>query len=375
MLNILQKYYKRVLREFLQDYNMGSVERRRNVVDESKESGNKNKDFFSQDIFVERVTEAMKERGITYTELTEILNDRVGFKITKGNLKMYITNRAPNTNFLIALSKALSVSMDFLCGNDEVQREMLKGISYRLDTQRYKKYLGDYTLYFYNTISGSTHELKKARLSISYSTQYDVHMAIDTDEGAVKDYKGKLMLSDGSPNAYITLHADFGEVVTLVMFDQSLTYSKIHCSIGCMVSVSSGNFQRSPVMNRFVMTDYTVPNENLDIIRSQLMLNSKYIDVPVNKLEEAVNSAFTQEESKKAQQILHRLRAAFGTHEYLSIEESYISNVIGREFELDDIAAERLVAKLRLSSMALVNNKINKNLDGKIFEATRKRII
>lgn len=342
------------------------------MSEEEKKSENKNKGFFVQDVFIERATEAMKERGITYTELTDILNNRVGYDVSKNNLKTYITKRIPNLNFLIALSKALGVSIDFLCGNDSQNKELLKGINYHLDTQRYKKYIGDYKLYFYNTVSSSSDEIKVAELSISYTTQYEVKMTIKTDDGDLKEYKGTLMLSDASPNAYISLHADFGERVSLVMYDQSLTFSKIHCAVGCMVSISSGNFQRAPIMNRFIITDYSVPEQNMDFIKSNLKLNTKYIDVPVDKIETAVYEAFNGENEKKIQQIIHRLRVAFKTYEYMAIEESYISNVIAREFGLEMIEAERLIAKLRIISMAMVNSKVNKNLDSKIFECTRR---
>ena len=56
----------------------------------------KNKRFFRQELFVDRVQTALKHRQMDYDNLCEVLNDEVGYEITKSNLKLYISERTIN---------------------------------------------------------------------------------------------------------------------------------------------------------------------------------------------------------------------------------------------------------------------------------------
>jgi transcriptional regulator with XRE-family HTH domain len=139
-----------------------------------------NKGFFDSEKFVERIEETMQVKNISYEQLHQILTEKVGYSITKNNLRIYIQNRTPNIQFAIALSKALDVSMDFLFGTDSDEKTLYKGINYHLLSKRYQKYIGDYHLYFYNTRSNSVGSIIHANLSVRLTTKYEVSMEIAT---------------------------------------------------------------------------------------------------------------------------------------------------------------------------------------------------
>lgn len=329
-----------------------------------------NKGFFESEVFIERVTEAMRIRGLNYDQLCDLLNDNVGYSVTRSNLKIYINQRTPNIQFAIALSRALGVSLDFLFGNDDEERELIKGINHQLNSNRYKKYLGEHYIYFYNTVSNEPKEIKPSRLNIKFTTKYEVTMFIDTTEGDTKKYEGNFLISDVSPNVFITLHADFGEVVSMAFYDESINFSKFKCALGAMLSISSGDLKRAPVMNRFILTDYEIPEDKMDFVYAHLRLNTKFINISPNVLDKSIKKALP--DSEKADSIIERIRNAFSVREYLSIEESYIINTIKRDFELSFEEAEKIIADLRIHSLASINSKINRSLDTKIFECTSK---
>ncbi len=87
-----------------------------------------NKEFFKQSILIDRVQHAMAQRGIDFDTLCDVLNQNVKYSITKSNLKLYISDRTPNANFLIALSRSLGVTTDFLLGenNKGLKRVLIK---------------------------------------------------------------------------------------------------------------------------------------------------------------------------------------------------------------------------------------------------------
>lgn len=324
-----------------------------------------NCEFFRQNTFIDRVQTSMARRDLDYDQLCEIMNDKVGFSITKGNLRMYIGQRVPNVNFLMALSAALGVSTDFLLGKGTSELE--EGINPRIHSKRYKKYIGNYYVYFYDTVSNEQREIEPARMRIELTDRYTVTMDIDTKEGGKKEYHGELKISDSSPNVFIILHSVIGEVVSMAFYDEVINVLSFRCAVGAMLSVSSGDLKRAPVMNRFVMTDYKVAEDKMKYIYSHLMLNTKYINISGDELEERAKKVLND---AKASEIIRRLKNAFCEKRYYAIEESFIINTIRRDLKLSAEIADELVAELRLGSSADVNAKINKMLDAAVFRNT-----
>lgn len=328
-----------------------------------------NKDFFKQNIFLERVQSAMARRDIDYDQLCDLLNNKVNFKIAKGNLRMYIAQRAPNVNFLMALSEALSVSCDFLLGrNDDGWQE---GINHRIHSKRYKKYEGEYFLYFYETVDNEMREIVPAKLKIDFTNKYEVTMIINTKEGGQKTYIGDLQISETSPNVFIILKSDFGEIVSMAFYDEAMNFQTFKCAVGSMLSISAGDLKRAPVCNRFVITDYEVKKEKMKFIYAHLKMNTKYINIASDKLEDSVKNVLkgTKHENK-AEKIIKRLKVAFEEKRYYAIEESFLTNTVRKDSEIPISIADELVAEMRNSSLANMNSKINKSLDNVVFRNT-----
>jgi transcriptional regulator with XRE-family HTH domain len=327
-----------------------------------------NKGFFDSEKFVERIEETMQVKNISYEQLHQILTEKVGYSITKNNLRIYIQNRTPNIQFAIALSKALDVSMDFLFGTDSDEKTLYKGINYHLLSKRYQKYIGDYHLYFYNTRSNSVGSIIHANLSVRLTTKYEVSMEIATTEGGIKKYKGQLLISDLTPTVYMLLYAEFGEVVSMTFYDEAVNFNKFRCAVGAMLSVSSGDLKRSPVMNRFVLTDYEVTEEKKIFLEAHLRMNTKYINIKPKKLRDVLSNLIDE----NAEDILKRLSNAFSEQSYFSIEESFIENTIKNDYDLSSEEVERLIAELRNNSLAPANSKVNRSLDTKLFMSTKQ---
>ena len=139
-----------------------------------------NKEFFENNVFFSRVEYIMRCKGLNYDKLCYILNNEVGYIITKSNLKIYVTNRIPNVNFLIALSKALNISTDFLLGNDDKEISY-NNFEYDYSSSDYNKYIGEYFFYFFPTQNNEPGTLLKAYVKIYYKQYIQVSLTIPTD--------------------------------------------------------------------------------------------------------------------------------------------------------------------------------------------------
>lgn len=122
------------------------------------------------------------------------------------------------------------------------------------------------------------------------------------------------------------------------------------------------------MLSRFIITDYIVPEEKLLYVKAHLKLNSKFINIEPDSLEDSIEKAIP--DRNRSALILKRLQAAFTEKNYYSIEESFITNTIKKDENLSREEADALIAELRLNSLSHVNSKINKNLDTTVYRCT-----
>ena len=343
-----------------------------------------NKEFFKQNLFTDRVEGTMTRRNIDYDQLSELLNEEIKYGIAKGNLRMYITQRTPNVNFLIALSKALRVSTDYLLG--ESDDELPEGINHRIHSRMYTKYNGSFNLFFYETIDNEMRAIEKPHtLEIDFKNNPPVKMTINTTEGGEKEYFGTLQISETTPNVFIILKSDFGEIVSMAFYDESMNVQDFKCAVGGMLSISAGDLKRAPVMNRFIITEYDVDADKMKFIQAHLKMNTKYINITEAMLEKSVREVLADKDENKsesdktisdnkdyidAEQIITRLKNAFYEKKYYAIEESFITNTIKKDSGLSTPQADELVAVMRNNSLGNINSKINKSLDSIVFRNT-----
>lgn len=326
-----------------------------------------NKKFINPSLFNERVLKVLKCKNITLDELYILLTEKAKYEISKNNVALYI-QRTPNINFLIALCKALDVSADYLLGLEDIDM-FSAGFDYKYDDKRYRKYeCEDYFFFFYPTVSNSPSKMNVAKLSIYKDTSYKAELRIETDEGELKRYVGDFILSSNYDIGFITLKGvDLGEIVHLSFHDPIINgETKTELLVGAMLSVSTGDFKRAPVMSRFIISRHEIKEENLTAIKANLTLNSKYILIDSEKFLEAFNS-FDLEETKK-KNLLSRLTNAFQKNEYYRFEEGYILNTIAKDFKLSSKETTTLINILRVNSISNANCKINHKIDSRLFD-------
>lgn len=325
-----------------------------------------NRKFVSQETFSQRVKEVMRYKRINIDSLYEIISNKIGYEITKNNLSVYL-QRVPNVNFLIALSKALNISTDYLLGLDTGEL-LSEGIDYDFESDRYKKYEGEFFFYFFPTVNSSPMKIISAKLEIEHTIDYNVTLTINTKDSGIKSYVGKLVLSNTYSIGYISLKSkNFGEMVYLSFCDPEFNNKdrSVEVFLAAMLSISSGGLKRVPVMSRCLISREEILNKYEDIVKSNLYLNTKYINITPDSIEKTINDMF--DDKKLRIDIEKKLKDAFSEKTYYPIEESYILNTLKNDLELDDAQAVELLTNMRLFSIKSANSKIDDSLDTRIY--------
>lgn len=331
-----------------------------------------NKKFLDIDDFKNRILNVMECKGFTIDDIYNKMTEDIGYNITKNNLNIYL-QRVPSVYFLIALSKALGVSTDYLLGLEDIHYYS-SGFDYHYDDKKYTKYIGEYYFYFYPTVSNTPEKINVAKLTIDKNNLYESKLVIETDEGDKKEYIGKLILSNTYNVGYITLKGiNLGEMVFLSFCDPIINSDvvKTETVLGSMLSISSGDFKRVPVMSRFFVSRKSISEIDENIIKSNLLLNTKYININIENLSKSLNDLNL--EKKTAENILNRLTAAFCEKKYYRIEESFILNTLKNDYHLSTKQAENIISVFRINSMNSANIKINKSSDARIFSYLNKK--
>lgn len=331
-----------------------------------------NKKFLDTDDFKNRILNVMECKGITIDDIYNKMKYEIGYNITKNNLNIYL-QRVPSVYFLIALSKTLGVSADYLLGLEDINYYS-SGFDYHYDNKRYSKYIGEYFFYFYPTVSNTPEKINVAKMIITKDDPYTSKLIIKTDEGAKKEYVGNLILSSTYNVGYITLRGiNLGEMVFLSFCDPIINSDivKTETILGSMLSVSSGDFKRVPVMSRFFVSRKPLSKNDENIIKSNLLLNTKYINIDKESLSKSLEDINL--DAKTSNGITERLQTAFCEKKYYKIEESFILNTIKNDFNLSTKQAENIISALRINSLNSANIKINKSSDARIFSYLNKK--
>lgn len=307
----------------------------------------------------------MSLRNIDYDKLTELFNE-AGYPITKSNLKIYIEQRNISMNVLFYLSKTLNVSTDYLLGIKHNSATLMPGFETELYSNKFKKYVGKYKMYFFATRTNTDEKMEFADLVIDES--YTVKLSLEVSKEN-KTFEGKLILSAVTSSAFITLYGDNGEVVTLVFNDPSIYIDNFEFAIAGMLSISSGDLKKLPTFCRAVISRKPIAEDGLMFIRSNLLMNSKYVNISADNLKKCLNEFFQSEKLSDADETYNRLTSAFVPEYYVQLEESYLLNTLSKQLKLSDYQAEKLIAILRLHSASDYNEKVNHNLDSRIYLA------
>lgn len=328
-----------------------------------------NKKFLDIDTFYTRVIETMNYKGVSIDDLYKIINDEIGYEISKNNLNIYL-QRIPNVHFLIALSKSLKISTDYLLGLTDVDLST-SGFDYKFHEKKYEKYQGHYYFYYYPTVSHAPNKINVAELEVD--DELKVVLKIRTDEKDEKLYTGDFILSNKYNVGYMTLVGhNLGEKVYLSFCDPVINGSivKVELILGAMISVSSGTLRRVPIMSRFILSRNEISKDKMDGVEANLMFNSKYINILPTSLEKAISKVI--DDNNQQTKIINRLEGAFEKKELYILEESYILNTLKNDIGLTFEQANTLLNAIRLESICMANNKLNQSIDSRLYEYVKK---
>jgi hypothetical protein len=146
---------------------------------------------------------------------------------------------------------------------------------------------------------------------------------------------------------------------------------KTELILGSMMSISSGDFKRVPVMSRFFVSRKPISKNDENIIKSNLLLNTKYINISIENLSKSLSDLGL--EKRMTEEILNRLTSAFCEKKYFRIEESFILNTLKNDCQLSTKQAENIISAFRINSINSANVKINKSSDARIFSYLNKK--
>lgn len=149
----------------------------------------------------------------------------------------------------------------------------------------FKGYISNepYYCYFFPTIS-TQHNLLVGTLSF---TRNDVKKKCDATlelrhgekEHDIKRYKGSLIISQPQHTCYCTLSnlEEYGEICMMNFHHRYfLTESGLQCRLASAITTSAGE-QRRPTVHRMLITKKKLSEETQELIKAQLLLNSKSI--------------------------------------------------------------------------------------------------
>lgn len=327
-----------------------------------------NNDFcYDKEKFVERVTLSMRMANLDWEQLAAKFDEN-GYQITQANLKTYVTQRNLSLKVLVYLSKTLGVSMDYLVGNDtNATMTINEGFDYEFSGHRYSQYDGNFYVYFYPTRTNEPEELIIAQLKICSKKNYAATLEIPLKDAPTKKFEGKLLLSKKTDTAFLTMSGCNGEMIQFTFNDPNTFQNKIRFCVAALVSVSSGDSKRMPTLSRAIITEKKLTLSGQQFIEANLKLNSKYIHIQKDKLENSIKEFCQIEQLNDADEICRRLTTAFMPRTIYFLEEQYFLNTFRSENELSDLQVERLISILRNASLSNINCKIPRSLDARLY--------
>ena len=235
----------------------------------------------------------------------------------------------------------------------------------------FKGYQGSYHCYFFSTISSET-QLLHGVLSLEPSTLKDYCKAgfklgtnkYDLNKKEIfKDYTGKFAISPRMGSCYCLLESqEIGELCFIVFRHIYLNNENLKCRLAAVATASAGDNPR-PTTHRMLICREEVPEEKLEILKSQLLLNTSDIFISKKNLEKLrmqKDLFFPKEAAELFDTTIH-------TEEYYRFSEFQIKNL-----DLGLIDKLRTICMLRNASSAAKYNKVGSKADELVFDYLTK---
>lgn len=254
-----------------------------------------NNDSIFTDAVWNRIKELLKRRSVKQAWLVKRCKE-MGMPISQPELsKLYTGKKKINVYELIAISRALEVSIDFLVRNNiAAEGDLLNtGKSLKLlsnvESEQFQAYLGEFYIY-YNKTTEQEDEIQTGRLLITEEAlgYCGIKLQIYTKEfrgqkEIVKEYEGRMLITTFLSGAYIVLRSDsLGELCFMALRHRTFAVKQLECRLALCLTMSAGE-NKVPTVHKMLLSKWALSEEQLEGIRSYLSLYGNVIKIEKDK--------------------------------------------------------------------------------------------
>ncbi|MBD5393099.1 MAG: hypothetical protein HDR71_17230 [Lachnospiraceae bacterium] len=274
--------------------------------------GSNNENIYAEDIW-NRIAELLKERSVKQSWLVQRCKE-IGMPISQPELsKLYTRKKKINVYELLAIAKALEVSVDFLAykdlssGADLLNTGKSQKLLSRADSEQFNAYLGEFNIY-YNKTSEQTDEIQKGHLKIfKDSLGYcEVRLQILTGEyrnrkEIVKEYTGRMLITMFLSGAYMILkNEQTGELCFMELRHRMFAVKQLECRLALCLTMSEGE-NRVPTVHKMLLFRQELTEEHLRVVRPYLDLYGNVIRIDKEKANQLADSLNSEAEKEALQ--------------------------------------------------------------------------
>ena len=248
------------------------------------------------------LSELMKQKNVHESEIIKNSKE-MGIPISAGSISDILNKKArPNLKTLIKLSLILDVTVyDLINDSNTTEKEKSSNLNNSvfvtdIQSRFFQRYLGQYHTYFFPTEETSQDKLLHGILEIgdfkengTLKFTLNTKTNQDTIENSVKEYYGKVILSQPMEAIYCILEGiQQVEYSFLALHYQHLNVKDLSNRMVLALTVSSGS-ERRPTVHRVYLTKRKLNEEEKMIVMGMLRLNSLEITIPSNIYEKMIN--------------------------------------------------------------------------------------
>lgn len=228
----------------------------------------------------------------------------------------------------------------------------------------FRGYLGKYNAYFYPT-KGDEGELIRGELYLSESPfgQCQAKFRIFTKrflngvkDEVIKEYIGNMVISLNMSACYLVLRSEKnGEISFMTFRYMHMNEYELVCRIALALTTSAGE-NRRPTAHRILLTRKDLSEQELDLLRSQLLMNAEKIVIDREELNQIIDQFGCKPEEKQ------RFFSVIRPNHYCVFDESLFN-----EMFFDEVKKKELICKVRNASLSARYNKVSDKADGMLY--------
>lgn len=280
-------------------------------------NGHNNKKEF-EDAVWDRVKNLIEKKGIKQSQLIQKCEE-AGMPVTQPELsKLYRRNKKINLYELTAISKALSVSVDFFIFERMPYKEDLlfdsnsKKLLSQAEEEVFRTYFGEYYIY-YNVTVEQVDKVQSGKMTISQEKKgyCKVELFIHTGtylnkKEVIKKYEGRMLITTLLSGAYIIVKNDLiGELCFMTMRHQTFTVKQVECRMALCLTIGAGG-TKLPTVHRMLVSRKHLSDEQVERIQPYFDLYGNEIRIEKSKVEELENT-LDENQEKDALRTLWRI--------------------------------------------------------------------